>query len=218
MFQTELGLRRLFRPLINRSDVLGTWHPTQQKKKTHSTPNLFIFSPKPPILSHTYSLQWVTSKKKPTVGKHLPPFSLLISALSPLAKADFLCSGRKDTAGDGMANVKVKGENFYRDAKKVGQLNMYKEGKPIRNKNGDILKAASFQSREIPNARIEPNRKWFGMYFSCSDCFHPLVHWSIVLLTLASSYRKHQGNIPRCSDLLPGGNGPEGERSLSSAP
>ncbi|KAL0640865.1 GTPase required for pre-60S ribosomal subunit nuclear export and maturation [Maublancomyces gigas] len=70
--------------------------------------------------------------------------------------------GRKDTAGDGMANVKVKGENFYRDAKKVGQLNMYKEGKPIRNKNGDILKAASFQSREIPNARIEPNRKWFG--------------------------------------------------------
>lgn len=81
-----------------------------------------------------------------------------------------------------MANVKVKGENFYRDAKKVGQLNMYKEGKPIRNKNGDILKAASFQSREIPNARIEPNRKWFGMYFSCSDCFHPSVHWSIVLV------------------------------------
>ncbi|KAH0607556.1 uncharacterized protein H6S33_002590 [Morchella sextelata] len=70
--------------------------------------------------------------------------------------------GRKDTAGDGMSNVKVKGENFYRDAKKVGRLNMYKEGKPIRNKNGDILKAASFQSREIPTARIEPNRKWFG--------------------------------------------------------
>lgn len=72
-----------------------------------------------------------------------------------------------------MANVKVKGENFYRDAKKVGQLNMYKEGKPIRNKNGDILKAASFQSREIPNARIEPNRKWFGMSFSCFRLFLP---------------------------------------------
>lgn len=76
-----------------------------------------------------------------------------------------LYSGRKDTAGDGMANVKVKGENFYRDAKKVAQLNMFKEGKPIRNRNGDILQAASFQSREIPNARIEPNRKWFGMFF-----------------------------------------------------
>ncbi|KAL7274887.1 GTPase required for pre-60S ribosomal subunit nuclear export and maturation [Rhizina undulata] len=61
-----------------------------------------------------------------------------------------------------MANVKVKGENFYRDAKKVNKLNMYKEGKAIRNKNGDILKAAAFQSREIPSARIEPNRKWFG--------------------------------------------------------
>lgn len=74
-----------------------------------------------------------------------------------------------------MANVKVKGENFYRDAKKVGQLNMYKEGKPIRNKNGDILKAASFQSREIPNARIEPNRKWFGMFLFCALIF---LRWS----------------------------------------
>ncbi|KAF8472064.1 NUC091 domain-containing protein [Kalaharituber pfeilii] len=35
-------------------------------------------------------------------------------------------------------------------------------GKPIRNKQGDIIKAASYQSKEIPNARLEPNRKWFG--------------------------------------------------------
>lgn len=39
---------------------------------------------------------------------------------------------------------------------------MYKDGKPQRNADGEITKAASFQSREIPNARIEPNRKWFG--------------------------------------------------------
>lgn len=38
---------------------------------------------------------------------------------------------------------------------------MYKEGKAQRNADGQIVKAASFQSREIPNARIEPNRKWF---------------------------------------------------------
>ncbi|EPS42199.1 hypothetical protein H072_3845 [Dactylellina haptotyla CBS 200.50] len=63
---------------------------------------------------------------------------------------------------DGMANVKVKGENFYRDAKKLKRLSMYKEGKAQRDSQGNITKAASYQSREIPSARIEPNRKWFG--------------------------------------------------------
>lgn len=146
---------------LDPSGVLGAWRlasHTAEKKIPTSFPYFFT---KPFISSKCIILQWVTSKKKPTVGKHLPPFSLI----SAPANTDFLRSGRKDTAGDGMANVKVKGENFYRDAKKVNQLNMYKEGKPIRNKNGDILKAASFQSREIPNARIEPNRKWFGTFF-----------------------------------------------------
>lgn len=39
---------------------------------------------------------------------------------------------------------------------------MFKEGKAQRNSDGKIIKAASFQSRELPKARIEPNRKWFG--------------------------------------------------------
>jgi nuclear GTP-binding protein len=69
---------------------------------------------------------------------------------------------RQGKTGDGMGNVKVKGENFYRDAKKLKTLNMFKEGRPQRNELGKITKAASFQSREVPNARIEPNRKWFG--------------------------------------------------------
>jgi nuclear GTP-binding protein len=38
---------------------------------------------------------------------------------------------------------------------------MYKDGKAQRNADGKITKAASFQSRDVPNARIEPNRKWF---------------------------------------------------------
>lgn len=38
---------------------------------------------------------------------------------------------------------------------------MYKEGKAQRNADGQITKAASYQSRDIPDARIEPNRKWF---------------------------------------------------------
>ncbi|CAK1355793.1 Nucleolar GTP-binding protein 2 [Cercospora beticola] len=78
-------------------------------------------------------------------------------------------SGKKEAArkerqgktGDGMANVKTKGENFYRSAKRVKTLNMYKEGKAVRNAKGDIVQAASYQSKEKPSARVEPNRKWF---------------------------------------------------------
>lgn len=39
---------------------------------------------------------------------------------------------------------------------------MFKDGKAQRNASGKVTKAASFQSRELPKARIEPNRKWFG--------------------------------------------------------
>lgn len=38
---------------------------------------------------------------------------------------------------------------------------MFKDGKATRNAAGKITKAASYQSRDKPNARIEPNRKWF---------------------------------------------------------
>ncbi|GLA05587.1 GTPase required for pre-60S ribosomal subunit nuclear export and maturation [Aspergillus niger] len=69
---------------------------------------------------------------------------------------------RQGKTGDGMGNVRVKGENFYRDAKKLRTLNMLKDGKPQRNAEGKITKAASYQSRDAPVARIEPNRKWFG--------------------------------------------------------
>ncbi|KAJ5311642.1 Nucleolar GTP-binding protein 2 [Penicillium atrosanguineum] len=69
---------------------------------------------------------------------------------------------RQGKSGDGMANVKTKGENFYRSAKKVKHLNMFKDGKAQRNAQGDITRAASYQSRDAPVARIEPNRKWFG--------------------------------------------------------
>ena len=48
-----------------------------------------------------------------------------------------------------------------RDAKKIKTLNMFKDGKAQRNASGKVTKAASYQSRDKPNARIEPNRKWF---------------------------------------------------------
>lgn len=74
-------------------------------------------------------------------------------------------AARKERQGktdDGMGNVRTKGENFYRSAKKIKHLNMFKDGKPQRNAVGDITRAASYQSRDAPVARIEPNRKWFG--------------------------------------------------------
>ncbi|USP82272.1 Nucleolar GTP-binding protein 2 [Curvularia clavata] len=69
---------------------------------------------------------------------------------------------REGKAHDGMGNVKVKGTNFYRDAKKVKVLKRLTDGKAERNAKGDITKAASYQSRDAPVARVEPNRKWFN--------------------------------------------------------
>ncbi|KAI1764731.1 nucleolar GTP-binding protein [Hypoxylon sp. FL1150] len=69
---------------------------------------------------------------------------------------------RQGKSGTGMDNIKIKGENFYRSAKKVKTLNMRKdEGKPVRNADGKIIQAAKYQSRDAPIARVEPNRKWF---------------------------------------------------------
>ena len=55
----------------------------------------------------------------------------------------------------------MKGENFYRSAKKVKTLNMLKGQGPKRNKDGKIIQAAPYQSKDIPKAVIEPNRRWF---------------------------------------------------------
>ncbi|KAF1830953.1 NGP1NT-domain-containing protein [Decorospora gaudefroyi] len=69
---------------------------------------------------------------------------------------------REGKTGDGMGNVKVKGTNFYRDAKKVKVLKRLTGGTAQRNAQGDITKAAVYQTRDAPVARVEPNRKWFN--------------------------------------------------------
>ena len=48
-----------------------------------------------------------------------------------------------------------------RTAKQAKTLNMFKDGKAQHNAAGKVTKAASYQSRELPKARVEPNRKWF---------------------------------------------------------
>lgn len=67
---------------------------------------------------------------------------------------------RQNDTKDG--NIRVKGENFYRDSKRVKFLNMYKSGGSTRNAKGEIVKAAPLQDNTIPNARVQPDRRWFG--------------------------------------------------------
>ena len=61
---------------------------------------------------------------------------------------------------------KVKGENFYRDAKKVKRLKMLTGGKPIRDSDGKIVQAAAYQKGEDETkpGRVQPDRRWFGTY------------------------------------------------------
>ncbi|KAJ2228768.1 GTPase required for pre-60S ribosomal subunit nuclear export and maturation [Coemansia sp. RSA 1722] len=59
-------------------------------------------------------------------------------------------------------NLKLKGENFYRDSKKVKYINMLRGSSAKYDRKGKLVKAADFQSKEAAPARIEPNRKWFG--------------------------------------------------------
>jgi len=66
---------------------------------------------------------------------------------------------REGKTGEG--GPKIKGVSFYRTEKRVKQLKIFKEGKPQRNAKGEITKAASYQSRDVPTAVVEPNRKWF---------------------------------------------------------
>ncbi|KAK3694540.1 NUC091 domain-containing protein [Podospora appendiculata] len=68
---------------------------------------------------------------------------------------------RVEREGRVKGDPKTKGENFYRSAKKVKQLNTLTGGNAVRNKEGKIVQAAAFQSRQAPTAVIEPNRRWF---------------------------------------------------------
>lgn len=58
----------------------------------------------------------------------------------------------------------ASGGHNKRDRTTIKRLRMYKNSKPIRDKEGHIIKAAPFQERLASGtvARVEPNRKWFG--------------------------------------------------------
>ncbi|KAI8867049.1 NGP1NT-domain-containing protein [Ramicandelaber brevisporus] len=71
-------------------------------------------------------------------------------------------SREKAENGGVPGNLRLKGENFYRDRKGVERLKMLTGGRAVRNKDGKIIKEAVFQSKEAPVGRIDPNRRWFG--------------------------------------------------------
>lgn len=52
------------------------------------------------------------------------------------------------------------GKNNSRTAATVRRLKMYNT-RPKRNAKGKIL-SHEFQSKELPNTRIQPDRRWFG--------------------------------------------------------
>jgi nuclear GTP-binding protein len=59
---------------------------------------------------------------------------------------------------------RVKGENFYRDAKAASRVKMLNGGKPVRDPDGKIIQAAAFQKGEDETqpGRVQPDRRWFG--------------------------------------------------------
>lgn len=55
---------------------------------------------------------------------------------------------------------RTDGKSGSRSASTVRRLNMYKT-RPKRDRKGKVLQH-EFQSKELPNTRIQPDRRWFG--------------------------------------------------------
>ncbi|KIY70789.1 NGP1NT-domain-containing protein [Cylindrobasidium torrendii FP15055 ss-10] len=71
---------------------------------------------------------------------------------------------RSSSSTSKVSLARVKGENFYRDAKKVNRLKMLNGGKAVRDKDGKITQAAIYQKGEDETkpGRVQPDRRWFG--------------------------------------------------------
>lgn len=88
----------------------------------------------------------------------MAPTSAKKSAASPKTRSSSSASG-------GMTLKRVKGENFYRNAKAASRLKMLNGGKPVYDRDGKIKEAALFQKGEdeAKPGRVQPDRRWFGM-------------------------------------------------------
>ena len=88
----------------------------------------------------------------------------LPSTMAPTRKTDPVSKTRSSTSSSKVSLAKVKGENFYRNAKQVGRLKMLNGGKAVRDKDGKVIQAAAFQKGEDETkpGRVQPDRRWFG--------------------------------------------------------
>ncbi|KAI0028705.1 NUC091 domain-containing protein, partial [Vararia minispora EC-137] len=85
--------------------------------------------------------------------------------MAPTKKASSSSVGKTRSSASSQPSLKkVKGENFYRDAKTVKRLKMLSGGKAVRDKDGNIMQAAAFQKSEDETkpGRVQPDRRWFG--------------------------------------------------------
>ena len=83
-----------------------------------------------------------------------------------LTKKSSSPSKARSSSSNSVSLKKVKGENFYRNAKQVARLKMYmyNGGKAVRDKDGKIIQAAAFQKTEAETkpGRVQPDKRWFG--------------------------------------------------------
>ncbi|KZT55572.1 NGP1NT-domain-containing protein [Calocera cornea HHB12733] len=66
--------------------------------------------------------------------------------------------------GSGYKVKKVKGENFYRNAKAAKRAKILTGGKAVRDASGKIIQSAVFQKTEAETdpGRVQPDKRWFG--------------------------------------------------------
>ena len=84
--------------------------------------------------------------------------------MAPLTKAKTPTQRRARSSSSQTGTKRVKGENFYRDAKKAAKVKMLSGGKPVYGRDGKIVEAAAFQKTEADAkpGRVQPDRRWFG--------------------------------------------------------
>jgi hypothetical protein len=100
-------------------------------------------------------------------GKNFCSKTTRLYAMAPTKK---LSSDTKTrSSGSQISLQKVKGENFYRNAKQVKRLKMLSGGKAVRDRDGKIIEAAAFQKGEDETmpGRVQPDRRWFGTSSLC---------------------------------------------------
>lgn len=97
---------------------------------------------------------------------HIPPSPSKVHPLSATMAPTTPASKAGSKPRSSISLARVKGENFYRDAKKVNRLKMLNGGKAVRDKDGKIIQAAAFQKGEdeAKPGRVQPDRRWFGAY------------------------------------------------------